>query len=232
MRSRQDLQRINNWMGNKRIMARTLSDAFPGTGPTRIAELGGGDGTFLLHVARRLAPGSERVEALLLDKASIVRPETHRQFQNLGWHLETQQVDIFDWLEQPATQCWDVILANLFLHHFSEAQLAGLFRLCSHRTNTFVAVEPRRWAWSLFFGRWLWMLGCNAVTRHDAIVSIRAGFRGRELAGLWPVSGDWVLEERPANLASHLFIAKRRAHALKPAEPCRETKVIPAGREH
>jgi hypothetical protein len=64
----------------------------------------------------------------------------------------------------------------------------------------------------LLAGRLLWAIGCNEVTRHDALVSIRAGFAGDEITRLWPSDPGWKLVERPVNLASHLFVA------------CRETK--------
>jgi len=54
------------------------------------------------------------------------------------------------------------------------------------------------------------LMGCNAVTRHDARVSVRAGFRDDELSRLWP-SGGWTLEERGAPPFSHLFVARRDA---------------------
>jgi hypothetical protein len=40
------------------------------------------------------------------------------------------------------------------------------------------------------------------------VLSVRAGFSGRELSALWP-KGDWLLEERHAGLFSHLFTARR-----------------------
>jgi hypothetical protein len=47
------------------------------------------------------------------------------------------------------------------------------------------------------------------VTRHDAVLSVRAGFAGRELSALWPSADGWKLEERRAGLFSHLFVAHR-----------------------
>jgi hypothetical protein len=47
------------------------------------------------------------------------------------------------------------------------------------------------------------------VTRHDAVVSIRAGFAGREICELWPDRKSWDLTEQNAGLFSHLFIARR-----------------------
>jgi hypothetical protein len=54
------------------------------------------------------------------------------------------------------------------------------------------------------------MLGCNAVTCHDATVSVRAGFSGRDLSVLWPPSADWELSESRAGLFSHLLVARRK----------------------
>jgi hypothetical protein len=102
------------------------------------------------------------------------------------------------------------MIANLFLHHFTEGQLAGLLRGAARGTRTFIAVEPRRSSCSHCFSRLLWFIGCNRVTRHDAPISVRAGFTGQELSQLWPAGQVWSLEERPAGWFSHLFIAQRR----------------------
>jgi hypothetical protein len=56
----------------------------------------------------------------------------------------------------------------------------------------------------------LWVVGCNDVTRHDAVVSVRAGFAGKELSPLWPEAPDWELAEHAAGSFSHLFIARRK----------------------
>jgi hypothetical protein len=52
------------------------------------------------------------------------------------------------------------------------------------------------------------LIGCNAVTRHDAAASVRAGFAGRELSALWPARPGWRLREGRAGLFSHLFVAR------------------------
>ena len=104
----------------------------------------------------------------------------------------------------------DIVIANLFLHHFSADQLTGLFGALADRASLFVALEPRRGAWPLFGSRLLGLIGCNAVTRHDARVSVRAGFAATELSSLWPPSADWELSERSAGLFSHVFVARRK----------------------
>ena len=209
IRSRQDLQRVNAFMGNPKIMAGALRAAFEENVARSIVDLGGGDGRLMLEVARQLSPGWGGTHLALLDRQNILSATTRKDFETCGWRLEALKADVLDWLRQPAAQVPDVIVANLFLHHFREAQLTELLRRAAERAQVFIAVEPRRWAWSLAFSRFLWVIGCGPVTQHDAIISIRAGFAGRELSPLWPADENWSLHEGPAGLGSHLFVARR-----------------------
>jgi len=77
----------------------------------------------------------------------------------------------------------DVVLANLFLHHFENEKLKGLCGLLANKTDLFVACETRRSRLSLTACHFLGLIGCNAITRHDAMVSVRAGFVEDELSG-------------------------------------------------
>jgi hypothetical protein len=211
VRSRKDLVRVNAWMGNCGIMVRTLRCACNGRAARSIVDMGAGDGRFLLEVARQLHPDWQRTRAVLLDRQNAVRTETHQAFEALGWHAETCEADVRDWLARPVVAAHDVLSANLFLHHFQEAQLAELLRAAARSTCVFIAVEPRRSLWSLFVSRLLWFIGCGQVTRHDAVASVRAGFTGNELSRLWPADESWTLQERSAGWFSHLFVAQRRA---------------------
>lgn len=118
--------------------------------------------------------------------------------------------DIFQWLNDTAGEKTDVIIGNLVLHHFSDAQLTTLFAAAAKKSSAFIAVEPRRSRWPLFCTNYLSFIGCNPITCHDAPVSVRAGFIGRELSALWPADGQWELVERRAGLFSHLFVARRK----------------------
>jgi len=48
------------------------------------------------------------------------------------------------------------------------------------------------------------------VTRHDAVLSVHAGFAGREISDRWRTPG-WRLAERAGGLFSHVFVAVRDA---------------------
>ena len=206
IRSRRDLRRVNAWMGNHAIMATALAQHFP-RAPKRITELGAGDGHFLLRIAEKI--NWQNPDATLLDRQSIVAGGTLAGFVRRGWRAEAVAADAFAWLQGGNSS--DIIIANLFLHHFENDRLAQLFQGISERVRLFVAVEPHRFALPFLCSQLLRLIGCNAVTRHDAAVSIRAGFVGSEISALWPDKSNWQMEERRAGLFSHLFVARKNA---------------------
>lgn len=198
VRSRADLRRVNRLMGNARFIAKALS-----TGRlARIADLGSGDGHLMLSIARRLRrPG---VELSLVDRAPVVSEATLAEFGKLGWRVRVVARDALAFLrEEPI----EVVVANLFLHHLNPEALRQLFSICGERAQLVAACEPRRSQLALLGCRLMWFIGANDVTRHDAIVSVRAGFTGRELSEMW--QAPWQLDERSAPPFSHLFVARR-----------------------
>lgn len=207
--SRRDLQRLHKWMGHRGLMARALRCTVNGEVPRHFVELGAGDGKLMLRVARQLAPRWPGLCLTLVDQQQLATGQTRNGFAHLGWRLDCVQADVFEWIQHiphPA----DVMVANLFLHHFEDDRLTELFRGVAQLTHTFIALEPRRSRFALAFSQQIWAIGCNHVSRHDAPVSVRAGFAGQELSRLWPAQGSWSFDERPVGLFSHLFIARRR----------------------
>ncbi|HZP75614.1 MAG TPA: methyltransferase domain-containing protein [Pseudolabrys sp.] len=206
LRSRGDLARLNVLMGQAGLMAAALR-AHVAASPRVIVDLGGGDGSFMLRVARKLAPIWRHVRVVSVDRGVVVGEATQTAFHALGWRFEPVAMDVLDYLELGGRA--DAITVNLFLHHLPDAELRRLFALAAARADLFVACETRRSALPLFATRCLWLLGCNDVTRHDAQLSVRAGFRQHELSALWPQDMTWRLAEGNAGLFSHRFVARR-----------------------
>lgn len=207
MQSRRDLQRVNSWMLQTKIMATMLSRHFDRT-PKTILDLGSGDGALMLGVANRLAPKWQGVTVRLLDQQDILSDETRQAFEAIGWRVESVVADVFDYLSHDAATT-DIISANLFLHHFENPDLARLLELAAARTTLFVACEPRRDRFSLMASSLVWVIGCNDITQWDAKTSVRAGFNNRDLSKLWPDQVDWVLDESPARPFTHCFAARQ-----------------------
>jgi SAM-dependent methyltransferase len=209
MRSRRDLRKVNGLMGHARIVARALGSAFTERSPQSILDLGAGDGTLLLQLARRIATRWEPMRVTLVDRQRLLTPQIEAEFEALSWEVECVESDVFAWLARPNPQLFDVTVASLFLHHFLEDELRELLVLAASRTRVFVACEPERNNFSLCGASSLGLIGCNDVTRHDGKASVRAGFVQKELSALWPSREGWQIIERKAGLFTHCFTAQR-----------------------
>ena len=211
--SRGDLVRLNFLMGHAGIMSRLLREAICERRGYHVVELGAGDGSFAWRWIKRLPRTLRPSRVTLVDRVGLVSSRTKEKFADIGCEVGVRQADVFDWLATPEPEPVEVISANLFLHHFDVSDLGRLLNLAAKRCQCFIACEPRRSLTSLVGSQWLGLIGCNGVTRHDAVISVRAGFSGNELSRLWPKEAHWVVGDRKAGLFSHAFVAATRSHA-------------------
>jgi hypothetical protein len=210
-RSRRDLRLVNRIMGHAALLTRAL-DAVVAGSPLRLVELGAGDGTLLLRLAQRQARRWPQATVTLLDLQPSVTATTLAALRELGWTVEVVAADALEWLEHSPPGRDAVLFANLFVHHFEGERLKRLLAGIAARAQAFVCCEPRRARVALLGSHLLWAIGCNDVTRHDAVVSVHAGFREREVTAAWPSVGRrWHLAETPAGAFSHLFVARRES---------------------
>lgn len=216
MRSRLDLRRIHRAMRTRSIVLRGLrgiAASHHTTMPLRVLELGAGDGTLMLGVAKAFAPHWPRVELTLLDRQDLVERATLERYAHYRWSARPAVIDVQQWVASPwaaTTQHWDLVVANLFLHHFEGEPLVALLGAIAARTERFFACEPRRARLALLGSHLVGVIGANAVTRTDAVLSVHAGFCGSELSATWPSRGTaWNMREYSAGLFSHCFAADR-----------------------
>lgn len=217
-RSRRDLQRVHRVIRSRgRLVSMLRALSRPRVRPLRMLELGAGDGTLMLRVARDVAASWPAVELTLLDRVAAIDGATITEFARFGWTARASHVDVLDWArancDGPAGTVpgWDVIVANLFLHHFEGRELALVLRAVAANGEHFLACEPRRGWRALAGSHLIGALGVNDVTRTDAVLSVHAGFRGRELTAVWPRNPGWRLQECTSGPFVHCFIASRRS---------------------
>lgn len=196
-------------MGNARTLRRIMEGLSFRRGHCRIVELGAGDGTFMLGLAAQLSRRCASAEVVLIDRQHTASQKTLEAFQEFGWKADFIRTDAREWLSADHSGGIDLTVANLFLHHFGTEDLRALLHLVFKQTRCFLACEPRRSVTGLMASRLLWLIGGNRVTLHDAAISVRAGFMGKELTGLWPKSEAWHLGEQKAGLFGHSFAAQR-----------------------
>ena len=222
IRSRRDLRRVHRAMGTRMILLRgmkAMTAKHPKAMPLRMLEIGAGDGSLMLSVAQALAlaPRCSDVELTLLDRQPLLDAATVGSYREVGWTVTQKVGDVIDWaadtvnqLEEPVSTRWDLIVANLFLHHFESAQLALILRAIAKSTGRFFACEPRRDWLALAGSHMVGAIGANHVTREDSVLSVHAGFNSDELTHLWlEQDGAWQMQEYSAGLFSHCFRAER-----------------------
>ncbi|MGB0327546.1 MAG: class I SAM-dependent methyltransferase [Akkermansiaceae bacterium] len=181
VRSRRDLRLINVLMGNERwILKQEMKGA--------LIELGAGEGQ-------------------LTRKLSMNHKVTGLDFQERPEELEVAWLsgNLFETLPRVDG---DTVVANLILHHFQDHDLKRLGGLIKKRRRL-IAVEPWRHRIALWEGRLLWPV-INEVTRHDMIVSIRAGFRKGDLPRLLDLGPEWEWREEVSLLGGIHVLAWRR----------------------
>jgi len=175
---RRDLRRVNFVMGNERWILRTVR-RFPQAAAKGVVELGAGEGQLAGALVREF-PGAGVTAIDLAPRPSDLDPA-------VIWRAG----DIFG--EFPAPR-GGVLVANLFLHHFEGEELRRIGQFCEN-FEVLVFSEPDRTRLAQLLGT----LACpfvNRVTRHDMMVSIRAGFFRGELAAMLGLdSRVWRLSE-------------------------------------
>jgi 2-polyprenyl-3-methyl-5-hydroxy-6-metoxy-1,4-benzoquinol methylase len=176
-----DLWRINRWLGGVSGCLHLLDRYFArrGSGHTRILEVGAGDSRLAAHLQAELARRNRNVEFVALD-----RRLSHLQNGNRS-SRELSRV-VADVLHLPfAKESFDVVISNLFLHHFSEDETVELLRRLAGMASQAVLVNDlERHPLPYFFIRLGWPFARSRITRHDGAASVRQAFTKDELATL------------------------------------------------
>lgn len=195
--SRRDLRLINRIMGNWRWFQRELETRIQPA--DRLLELGAGAG----DLGRRLARRCPRITGTPYSGLDLT-PRPRHWPESWQWH----QCDLTRFRDGNAHT---VLLANLVLHHFDPPTLAGIGETLTGKIRLILASEPARrpiHQWQL---RALWPFGINRITRHDAHVSVAAGFVGDELGRFLGLdSREWTVSARTTPLGAYRFLAERR----------------------
>lgn len=195
VRSRKDLRTFNGLMGNYRWFSnrlktflRTSRDA---ESDFTIDELGAGRGELILY---------------LKDQLKLSHRMTFRAFDLCPapdlWPSN------FPWLSGDFLSTWnpentDILMANLILHHFENSVLGQLAAKIHNSSIKAVFLnETRRTRFHHSAARLL-SLPMSPVTREDAVISVKAGFRRGELSELLELNTrDWMVRETASPLGA------------------------------
>jgi SAM-dependent methyltransferase len=192
-----DLWRINRWLGGVSGCLRLLDRYFTRRGcrRARILDVGAGDSRLAAHLQSELARRNLSVEFVALDRRlSHLRNRNHSPGK-----LSRVAADVF---QLPfAEKSFDVVICNLFLHHFSEGETVELLRRFAAIASDAVLINDlERNLLPYLFIRVGWPFARSRITRHDGAASVRQAFTKDEFANLASRAGftHFEVERLPA----------------------------------
>lgn len=181
-----DLWRINRWLGGVSSSLLLLRCFFSRTGPhpVRILDVGSGDSRLAGHLRSELLRRGLRPEFFVLD-----RRLTHLQKGRPSARgLLPVVADVFA-LPFPE-RSFEVVMCNLFLHHFSgEIAQEFLRRLAAVASEAVLINDLERHLLPYLFIRCTPWLTRSPITRHDAPASVRQAYTRDELAAMAAAAG-------------------------------------------
>jgi hypothetical protein len=206
--SRRDLQRLHTLLGQTRLWLRWFQKRYPDRPPASLVDLGCGDGHLLTTLLPQAFPnGGHGSRLFFVDRQPSIPDSALELLRRQNWLPSVIPSDLQEWIRSATPT--ELILTNLFLHHFHDSELRVFFKKISTLTPMFAAAEPLRALAGTIGSRLLKFLGCHSVTLHDARVSVQAGFRDHELSGLWSDRSNWSLTEQRIGPFTHFFSAEK-----------------------
>ncbi|HKT10965.1 MAG TPA: methyltransferase domain-containing protein [Terriglobia bacterium] len=176
-----DLWRINRWLGGVSGCLRLLERYFArrGSRSARILDVGSGDSRLAARLQSELARRHRSVEFVALDRRlSHLRNGNHSPRKP-----PRVAADVFNcpFVENS----FDVVICNLFLHHFSGDEAVELLRrLAGIASDAVLINDLERHPLPFAFIRIAWPFARSRITRHDGAASVRQAYTRDELADL------------------------------------------------
>jgi ubiquinone/menaquinone biosynthesis C-methylase UbiE len=192
-RSLDDLWRINRWLGGVSSSLHMLERFFVRTGPhpVRILEVGAGDARLAGRLQKELLARKLQADFVVLD-----RRESHlRRGDPAACGLKPVVADVMG-LPFP-DQSFNVVMCNLFFHHFSGTTAQALLRVLARVASEAVLINDlERNLLPYFFIRLGYPFARSPITRHDGPASVRQAYTRRELRALVEDAGfrDFEIE--------------------------------------
>ncbi len=177
-----EIARINRWLGGNQITLsgiRQLLQEQRTDRPIRVWDLGCGGGDMLRQLADWGRRRNIAFELVGID-ANADAIEYARELSEAYPEISYVHTILPD--ESLDAQEVDIVLCTLFLHHFSEEAILELLQTYSDKATMGVVVNDlQRSSLAYFLFGIITMFHRNKMTREDGLLSIKRGFRRREL---------------------------------------------------
>lgn len=178
-----ELDFINQWLGGNTVTLQglyLLLKPIPIAEEITLADVGCGSGEMLRLIAKLVKKSGKRVTLIGIDANPNIIDFAQRhsaKFDNL--HFET--ANIFS--EEFKKRKFDIVLCTLFLHHFTENELIGIFHSLKNQAKRGVVINDlHRHLFAYYSIKWLTQLfSKSAMVKFDAPLSVLRAFKKEDL---------------------------------------------------
>jgi SAM-dependent methyltransferase len=180
------IRQVNRWLGGTGQVLGALRPwlrTMPRGSTLRVLDLGTGSADIPIALARWSVQAGLAVQIIGLDlhplTLALAREQIDREPAPVRQRIELVQADA---LKPPfARQSFDFVISSMFLHHLPDIEVLTALKIMDDLSRRgLVWNDLLRNRWSLTWAHLL-TLGRPATVRHDATVSVRAGFTRREV---------------------------------------------------
>jgi len=185
-----ELDVINHLLGGNQVTLRGLHSLLKSKpwGGLHVVDLGCGSGEMLKLVAQKFRTTNPQSTFTGIDaNTNIMRyAQNHvAEFPEISIIAEDILGDRFKELK------FDIVLATLFLHHFTSAQLVDIFRGLKQQTKVGMVINDLHRHWLAYYSiKFLTKLfSRSAMVKSDGPLSVLRGFRKQELIEILQKAG-------------------------------------------
>ncbi len=181
-----ELDSINQWLGGNSVTLNALEQLWSKISENQtiaIADLGCGSGEMLRLIARKALKEKRTVQLTGIDANPHV--VTYAQKQSIGFdNLKFEELNIFN--EQFQSRSFDILIATLFLHHFSDDELVNIFQSMKRQAKHGIIVNDiHRHPFAYYSIKWLTRLfSKSSMVKFDAPLSVLRAFKAHELRSI------------------------------------------------
>ena len=185
-----ELDTINQYLGGNQVTFSGIEKLLQKSPPQAlsIADLGCGSGDILRRIANwdRLKGTQLQLEGIDANPHITEYAQKHcHECQNITF----KAWDIFD--DRFSKQSYDIILATLFFHHFSDEELISCFSNLKNQARTGIVINDihRHWAAYYSIKGLTQLFSKSSMVKYDAPLSVARAFRREELVQILMASG-------------------------------------------
>ena len=178
-----ELDFINQWLGGNSVTLNALEKIgkeIPKNKETTIVDLGCGSGEMLRLIAQKANYKKRKIQLTGIDANLHIIGYAKRQSTNFE-NLHFEAINIFS--NEFRRLTFDIIIATLFFHHFSDEELVNLFTSMKKQAKVGIIVNDiHRHPLAYFFIKWLTSLfSKSSMVKFDAPLSVLRAFTRKEL---------------------------------------------------